>query len=615
MSSDARPAPSSGSRRRLWAFLLAAVVVLLAAGWAGVSLAAGTTIPAGTTISGVDVGGRSAAEAERAVHDAFAARGAQPVQVTAAGRGARVVPAAAGLTVDAKASVAQVRVTAWNPLRAFRDGPAVEAVVAVDRTALAAAVKGAAATLDRPAVEPTITYAGLTPTAVPGRSGAVVDEQAAAAELSRSWLTATGPVALPTTSRSPQVPDAEAQRVLREVAVPAVAAPVTVVAGGAGTSGRVEVAPATLASAMRFSAQGSTLLTRVDSAVIASALEGRLGAAVRPAKDAAFRIVAGAPKVVPSTPGKDVDRAALGSALSRVIASPAPREVAVPVVDTVPTLTTQQAAALKITDRLSSFTTRYPYAAYRLQNIHRAADLINGTLLKPGEVFSLNTIVGQRTAENGFAVGIIINNGKFAKDFGGGVSQVATTTFNAVFFAGLQDVEHRPHSFWISRYPAGREATVAWGSLDLRFRNDSPNGVLVTATYTSSSVTVSMWGTKRFDVVSASSPRYNVRQPGAVRYDPSPDCVHQGSVAGFDIDVTRVFRQAGAEVRRQTFHTSYDVAQEIQCRAKPAPSPSPTASPAATPSAGAPGAKPTPGAKPAPTPVAPKPAPKPTRKP
>ena len=65
------------------------------------------------------------------------------------------------------------------------------------------------------------------------------------------------------------------------------------------------------------------------------------------------------------------------------------------------------------------------------------------------------------------------------KDLGGGVSQMATTLFNAMFFAGLEDVEHKPHSFYIDRYPVGREATVAWGSLDLRFTNDTPHGVLI----------------------------------------------------------------------------------------------------------------------------------------
>ena len=100
------------------------------------------------------------------------------------------------------------------------------------------------------------------------------------------------------------------------------------------------------------------------------------------------------------------------------------------------------------------------------------------TLVLPGKVFSLNRTVGERTEARGFAAGYIINNGQLEVDFGGGVSQLVTTTFNAAYFAGLEIVEHHPHSFYISRYPEGREATVAWGVKDLRFRNDSPNGDL-----------------------------------------------------------------------------------------------------------------------------------------
>ena len=71
----------------------------------------------------------------------------------------------------------------------------------------------------------------------------------------------------------------------------------------------------------------------------------------------------------------------------------------------------------------------------------------------------MNGIVGERTAANGFVEGFVIEGGKFKRELGGGVSQSATTTFNAMFFAGLKDVEHRPHTLYIDRYPAGREAT------------------------------------------------------------------------------------------------------------------------------------------------------------
>ena len=103
----------------------------------------------------------------------------------------------------------------------------------------------------------------------------------------------------------------------------------------------------------------------------------------------------------------------------------------------------------------------------------------------------LNGVVGERTRENGFTEGFIISNGVFKEDLGGGVSQMATTTFNAMFFAGLKDLEHKPHSFYIDRYPVGREATVAWPTVDLKFENDTPYGVLIQASVTPSTPSTS----------------------------------------------------------------------------------------------------------------------------
>jgi vancomycin resistance protein YoaR len=153
---------------------------------------------------------------------------------------------------------------------------------------------------------------------------------------------------------------------------------------------------------------------------------------------------------------------------------------------------------------------------------------------------------------------------------------MATTTFNAMFFAGLEDVEHKPHSFYIDRYPVGREATVAWGAVDLRFRNDTPYGVLVHATVkpaTPSSqgvVTVSMYSTKYWDITTKTSDRYNYRAP-ATRTLRTPDCYPNTGYAGFDVDVWRYFRKPGSDelVRTEKFHTAYTPSDTVVCK-KPA---------------------------------------------
>lgn len=167
----------------------------------------------------------------------------------------------------------------------------------------------------------------------------------------------------------------------------------------------------------------------------------------------------------------------------------------------------------------------------------------------------------------------MISDGEFRDSVGGGVSQFATTIFNAVFFGGLQDVAHKPHSYYISRYPAGRESTVSYPEPDFRFRNDSPYGVLIQTSYTPTSLTVSFWSTKRYDVTSASSARYAYTYPSGTTYNTRPDCEGSGGAPGFQIDVTRTFARDGAVLKRVKFHTRYLTQPRVVCGPPPAAAP------------------------------------------
>ena len=171
-------------------------------------------------------------------------------------------------------------------------------------------------------------------------------------------------------------------------------------------------------------------------------------------------------------------------------------------------------ARLGLTEKMSSFTVHFEPAPYRTKNIGRAVELINGSVVMPDETWSFNRTVGERTEANGFVDGIMILDDQFTKAPGGGVSAVATTMFNAMFFAGVKPVEYGAHSFYIERYPEGREATVAWGSLDLRFTNDSGKAIYIQAESTDTSVTVTFLGTRKYDEIkSVKGPRTNVKKP------------------------------------------------------------------------------------------------------
>ncbi|MBT2472377.1 VanW family protein, partial [Streptomyces sp. ISL-66] len=227
--------------------------------------------------------------------------------------------------------------------------------------------------------------------------------------------------------------------------------------------------------------------------------------------------------------------------------------------------TTSGKAVGETRQQLSSFTVGFPAASYRTHNIARAVELINGAVVRPGETWSFNQAVGERTEENGFVDGIMINDGRYVKSPGGGVSAVATTMYNAMFFAGLKPVEHGAHSFYIERYPEGREATVAWGALDLRWQNDSGHPVTIRAASNDTSVTISLLGTKRYDEIRATKgPRTHVTPP-TKRTVAGPTCEAQTPLEGFDVSVGRVFVRGGQEVGRETFRTHYTPRDEITC--------------------------------------------------
>jgi vancomycin resistance protein YoaR len=551
---------------------------VLAVAWLGLYLAAGSGIARGTTVLGVAIGGQSQEQATATLSRELRDDERAAIPVTAADVRARVRPARAGLALDVDATVAAAQARSWNPvhlLSALFGAGEVEPVVAMDRPALRAAVDGLAGTVDRPAVEGSLRFgAAGTPKPVQPVEGRALSRRQSVDALAEAYLVGTylagTPVELPVAVDEPEVSRAEVTRVAEQIALPATSADVVVTVAGTALT----LTPQDIAAALTFTPDGKGSLQPVlDGTALHTALGEELAALENPARDATFRVRSGTPRVVPARQGQEVLPDTLSGAVLPVLTeSGAARAVTVPLEPSEPTVSTATAQGLGVTERVSSFTTYYPSDfPPRLQNIHRAADLMDRTLVLPGKVFSLNRTVGERTAERGFAAGYIIDNGQLEVDFGGGVSQLVTTTFNAAYFAALEFVEHHPHSFYISRYPEGREATVAWGVKDLRFRNDSPNGIFITTSYTSSSVTVSIYGTKRYRIESVKGPRYDVK-PFTIVNDTRGEGVNQGDcvategVSGFRVVVTRLFYEGNTRVRSEEFRTKYEPENEVRCK-------------------------------------------------
>jgi vancomycin resistance protein YoaR len=202
-------------------------------------------------------------------------------------------------------------------------------------------------------------------------------------------------------------------------------------------------------------------------------------------------------------------------------------------------------------------------SANRIWNVHLIGDYMDGVIIRPGETFSYNERVGPRTAERGFREGQMIFGGVLIPSIGGGVCQTATTIFNAAFEAGLPIKTRYNHSFYISHYPVGRDATVSWGGPDLVFRNDLRSAILVETTYTDHTFTVSFYGTKQGrKVVASTGAQTNFTQPQlqyAVDPGAPPNSVRTaaGGGPGFDVNVHRTVYQKGKVLREDDFFTRY----------------------------------------------------------
>jgi vancomycin resistance protein YoaR len=220
--------------------------------------------------------------------------------------------------------------------------------------------------------------------------------------------------------------------------------------------------------------------------------------------DAHFTVTDGTPVVVPDLIGKVC--CGEGATAALLTARRAGDDtVHLELVDAAPRFTAAAARRLGIVEEvgqptLFGPTTMHKCCESRVQNIHRIADLVRGHVILPGQTFSINDFIGPRTRAKGFTDGGAILDGELGTSVGGGISQFATTFFNASLYAGLDFSEYQSHSLYISRYPKGHDATLSYPHPDLKVRNTTPYGILIWPTYTGTSITVHLYSTHHVDV-------------------------------------------------------------------------------------------------------------------
>ncbi|KQX72423.1 VanW family protein [Aeromicrobium sp. Root472D3] len=568
----------SGSSRHWGRYALLAVVALVGAAYVTGYFLTGTRMPSDTTIAGVDVSGQSPADARATLEQALAPVADREIDLTYGRKTFAIKPADAGLALDADRSVAEAGgARSWDPrdMVALFVGDREHApVLDVDDAALASSVAAISEGIDEEVVEPQITFPKATPTARQPKAGLVVSRSDAADAIRAAYLVSDEPIEVPTAAVEPTVDADGLAAAMTQIAEPAVSGPVTLKVGDAS----VALPVTAFAPALTVQVQDGSLKPVIDAEELAGPLTDSTTGIGTKAVDATVRIEGGKPVVVPGKEGLGLQPEEMATALVPALTQTGDaRSVAVEAKVVQPQFTTADAEALKITEKIGEFETKFPYAEYRNTNQSRGAELIDGTIVKPGETFSFNDTVGERTEANGFVTGTVINGGVFREELGGGVSQVVTTLYNAGFFGGMDDVEHHPHAFYIDRYPVGREATVYYGSLDLRFKNPTDYGVLIRAYVNKSTpgtqgeMHVELWSTKVWDKVEAdASPRRNGRSPGT-QYDDTDRCVAQAPIAGFDIDIVRTFFKDGKVAKTETDTANYQAADRVICGKKPEP--------------------------------------------
>lgn len=544
--------------------LLAIVAALIGMAFAG----SAARISEGVAISGVDVGGLTRKEARALLERRFDQVARVPIVFTAGDRSFPITATTLGVAADWTAAIdmAAREGEGFGPVRGFRRlqtrffGAEIVPPTQAYGAALDYKLEGLAQALDQRHVEAKLVRRGLQVEIVRGQPGRRLDKGAAGATIVRALarLERGQPVALPVRIDPVEVSAGELAPAAGQAQI-ALSAPVRLEHGGT----RWKLPRWRIAQLLSLPANGETELAIAGRA--AEAWFANLRKTVERAPvDARVEPAGDGVQIVPDQPGLAVDVPATADALLAALVTTEPRTATLVVRTAEAERTAADVKAMGIERRLASYTTLYAGSWDRITNLRLGVSLLNGALVAPGDTFSFNERVGERTLERGFRPAPVIVKDEYEEDVGGGVSQVATTAFNAAWEAGLKIVERAPHSLYISRYQLGRDATVNYPDLDLKFVNDTPKWILVAGSAGDSGITVSIYGGGPERRVESSAGTIRVTGPPPIRRVKDPELLkgkrvveEEGSPArATSVDRT-VYDEEGNVLHDETWNTSY----------------------------------------------------------
>lgn len=542
----------------------------------------------GVVVSGVSVGGMNPEAATKALEAQLPAKADAPVTVVYGKKTWTVKPEDLGLTFDyPDLAVQAMAVGRGNGfassiserVRAWFGGVELPAQAVADAAKMEKVLGEIAKTTNVPPRDAAVEIKNTTVSVNPSADGVELEREQLSSDMRSAFTLQNRTVAVPVKTALPTISNKSAEAA-RVIALQMISSPVTVTYTGKQWTFR----PAEIGKMIEFRAQESSATSQSSAA--SSALEPivsptaaskmvapKLGADVgKPAVDARFKTSNGTVTVVPSQDGIGADMESLAVDLTAALKSKSPEARTVEIKTTVatPKLTTQQAREMGVQERISTFTTTYDAGNQsRVNNIHTLGSALDGKLVAPGATFSFNGAVGERTAAKGYQEANAIVNGKLVPQLGGGICQVGTTLFNTVFFSGFPVLERQNHSFYISHYPTGRDATVSWGGPDLKWKNDTKNWVLVSVSYTEDSITMALYGTNPKNEVAYTTGPFTNETPYPIEKVPDPtlaaglQVVQDRGLTGRKCVVTRTVTKAGQPVRKDTFVSVYKPKIEV----------------------------------------------------
>lgn len=523
------------------------------------------------SVGTVDVSGMTGEEAVAAVEAGYSARTAEPIAIEVGSVEATLDPERSGLALDAAASVEPLVGRSWDPRTVWQrlaGEQDADPVSAVDVDELTQALANAESVVRVDPVDASIALTGTEAIVTDPEQGSGLDLENAVGTVQREWLTAQEAIDLPVVELDPEIGQAQVDAAMADLVDPLLTGPVEVVAG----EDTAELSVETLTAASRVVAEDGAFVLEMDGEAITETISQALPEVGDAASDATIEFQDGEPTVVPATDGTGLDAEQAIAAVEAAALNPTEREAVLELTSTEAEFTTADAEALGVTEVIAEFST--PLPPYpdpeRTENLRVGSAAVTGTLVLPGEEFSLLNTLGPINASSGYNQSGVVVNGMEARAYGGGLSQLSTTLFNAGFEAGLEDVEHKPHSRWFQRYPAGREATLYEGSIDMRWRNTTDHGVLVQAWVGDDRQWVRLWGTETFETSISSSDHYDFTDPTTL-YNPDPECIAEsGGAQGFTIDVNRVVRTLGGSVvSDDTYSWKYAPWNRVICGEEP----------------------------------------------